>query len=249
MINRYVAKNKTAHKKKVFKKGRTRTFGFQLQPPAPWMESWTSFQHPGFVKTEWGRTHSAAFWFITVVREKPVGCQWTQSSEYRRPGQRLHWICLWMSTRVRADRRPENKRRAETQPLSGSRPAHCTEGSGCNYSHALSCPRSPPVRMLRTSTKFAANTKLGLLADFKETGNHIWRIRYLKTRQQNKTQLGKTTHQYTIREVFSITDKRKGLKSHDFKEQIVHLFCYYSLGKNVIDHKVPNVSRDWVLIG
>lgn len=39
-------------------------------------------------------------------------------------------------------------------PSQGDALHTATEGSGCSYSHALSCPRSPPpVRMLRTLTQ------------------------------------------------------------------------------------------------
>lgn len=155
MINRYVAKNKTApkEKKKCLKK---EGLEFSCFSCSLWLPEWShelassilalsrlneagptvqlSGLSPSYVRSLWNVSGPRV-----VSAEGLVG-DFTE-------------ICLWMSTRVRADRRPENKTRAETQPLSGRWPAHCTEGSGCNYSHALSCPRSPPVRMLRTLTK------------------------------------------------------------------------------------------------
>lgn len=153
MINRYVAKSKTEPKKKCLKKEGLEFsfFSCSLQLPewshelAPSILALSRLNEAGPTVQLSGLSPSymRSLWDVNEPRVLSTEGLVRDFTE----------IYLWMSTKVRADRRPENKRRAETQPLSGRRPAHCTEGSGCNCSHALSCPRSPPVRMLRTLTK------------------------------------------------------------------------------------------------
>lgn len=115
MINRYVAKSKTEPKKKKCLKKEGLEFSFFSY--SLWLPEWShelassilalsrlneagptvqlSGLSPSYVRSLWDVNEPRVLSTEGLVRD------FTE-------------ICLWMSTRVRADRRPENKRRAET---------------------------------------------------------------------------------------------------------------------------------------
>lgn len=88
----------------------------------------------------------------------------------------LNEIGLWMSTGAKSwPEAREQETKAETQPSLGDARLGAAEASGCSYTSVPCVPQivREDVEGLDSS---AASTKLGLLPDSVEAGNHVWGI-------------------------------------------------------------------------